>query len=341
MTFLFLLLLVLVSSPFFWVYWHDKRTLWLGFWFLVSGSLAGIIGIYLTFVLEWQFFAVILVVLGALFILTLMLAPLISLIALLYSGLTLIRREGFNLVNSLALMLAFGMIGYMVIWPILASRLSLNWPFFNVIYGLMGSTIFYFAVLVGIFFVTNILNFIHFVRPRYSYIVVLGAGLNGTEVTPLLASRIDKAIKLWRRRPQEVTLIMSGGQGPDEVISEGEAMKAYALRQGVPQSAILVDNQSRNTHENLLFSYKLMEKGKEDFVIVTNYYHLLRALILARRLGLKCQGYGAKTKLYFSINAFLREFIGYLTLAWRLHLSLIGGLWGLTLVLYLLHGLFN
>ena len=122
MTFLFLLLLVLVSSPFFWVYWHDKRTLWLGFWFLVSGSLAGIIGIYLTFVLEWQFFAVILVVLGALFILTLMLAPLISLIALLYSGLTLIRREGFNLVNSLALMLAFGMIGYMVIWPILASR---------------------------------------------------------------------------------------------------------------------------------------------------------------------------------------------------------------------------
>ena len=74
MTFLFLLLLVLVSSPFFWVYWHDKRTLWLGFWFLVSGSLAGIIGIYLTFVLEWQFFAIILVVLGALFILTLMLA---------------------------------------------------------------------------------------------------------------------------------------------------------------------------------------------------------------------------------------------------------------------------
>ena len=238
-------------------------------------------------------------------------------------------------------MLAFGMIGYMVIWPILASRLSLNWPIFNVIYGLMGSTIFYFAVLVGIFFVTNILNFIHFVRPRYSYIVVLGAGLNGTEVTPLLASRIDKAIKLWRRRPQELTLIMSGGQGPDEVISEGEAMKAYALRQGVPQSAILVDNQSRNTHENLQFSYKIMEKGREDFVIVTNYYHLLRALILARRLGLKCQGYGAKTKLYFSINAFLREFIGYLTLAWRLHLSLIGGLWGLTLVLYLLNGLFN
>lgn len=159
--------------------------------------------------------------------------------------------------------------------------------------------------------------------------------MNGTEVTPLLASRIDKAIKLWRRRPQEVTLIMSGGQGPDEVISEGEAMKAYALRQGVPQSAILVDNQSRNTHENLQFSYKLMEKGREDFVIVTNYYHLLRALILARRLGLKCQGYGAKTKLYFSINAFLREFIGYLTLAWGLHLALIGGLWVLTLVLSL------
>ena len=52
-------------------------------------------------------------------------------------------------------------------------------------------------------------------------------------------------------------------------------------------------------------------KGKEKFAVVTSSYHVMRALLIARRLGLHCIGYGAGTKLYFSINAILREYVGY------------------------------
>ena len=60
------------------------------------------------------------------------------------------------------------------------------------------------------------------------------------------------------------------------------------------------------------------------FAIVTNSYHVYRALVLAKRLGLQCIGYGAKTKWYFTLNAFVREFIAYLTITWRLQLSVVG-----------------
>ena len=51
-----------------------------------------------------------------------------------------------------------------------------------------------------------------------------------------------------------------------------------------------------------------------------------KALVLAKRLGLQCIGYGAKTKWYFTLNAFVREFIAYLTITWRLQLSVVGGI---------------
>lgn len=58
--------------------------------------------------------------------------------------------------------------------------------------------------------------------------VVLGAGLSGDKVTPLLASRIEKGIAICQKHPGS-KFIMSGGQGPDELIAEGQAMANYAL----------------------------------------------------------------------------------------------------------------
>lgn len=57
-------------------------------------------------------------------------------------------------------------------------------------------------------------------------------------------------------------LIMSGGKGGDEQIAEGEAMKRYALEQGIPEDRILVEDQSENTYENMLFSRQLIESRK-------------------------------------------------------------------------------
>ena len=102
-------------------------------------------------------------------------------------------------------------------------------------------------------------------------------------------------------------------------MAEGEAMAAYAVQKGVDEDRIAVENRSGSTEENLLFSRELMGKKKAKVIVVTTAYHVFRALILARQQGMKCIGFGARTKWYFTLNALIREFIGYLSLTWKRH----------------------
>ena len=88
---------------------------------------------------------------------------------------------------------------------------------------------------------------------------------------------------------------MSGGQGSGEDISESEAMAAYEVDKGVNPDRIIKEQESVSTKENLLFSRKLMEKKSPKITIVTTAYHVFRALILAKRQGIKCVGFGTKT----------------------------------------------
>lgn len=137
-------------------------------------------------------------------------------------------------------------------------------------------------------------------------------------MTPLLASRIDKGIEILKKNPKAL-LIMSGGQGKGEDIPEGEAMARYAINKGIDESKILIENKSTNTKENLLFSSKLMTKESPRVGLVTTSYHVFRALILAKDLGIRCIGFGSVTKWYFTLNALIREFMGYLSMARKKH----------------------
>ena len=172
------------------------------------------------------------------------------------------------------------------------------------------------------YLVSSVLNFINILPRKIDYVVVLGAGLIGERVTPLLASRIRKGIKVYKDNPGS-KLIMSGGQGPDEVVSEAFAMKSYALEQGVDEKDIILEDKSTSTEENIIFSKKFIPADK-SFAVVTNYYHVYRALVQARTLGFRCIGYGAPTKFYFSLNAFIREFIGYLNFKRKIHAIVLG-----------------
>ena len=67
-----------------------------------------------------------------------------------------------------------------------------------------------------------------------------------------------------------------------------------------------------------------MNKQNPQIIVVTTAYHMFRALILAKRQDIKCVGFGAKTKWYFTLNAFIREFVGYLSLTWKKHIIMIG-----------------
>ncbi|MCL2098854.1 MAG: YdcF family protein [Oscillospiraceae bacterium] len=151
------------------------------------------------------------------------------------------------------------------------------------------------------------------------YIIVLGCRVKDGKPTPMLARRIDRAVKFYNRQKEAgepPKLVMSGGRGADEICAEAEAMKFYALKKGIPENHILTEPLSTSTFENMKFSKDIMdaESGVKPYkcIYITNNYHVLRAGIYARRAGLNINGIGAKTAFYYLPNAILREYIAYL-----------------------------
>lgn len=154
------------------------------------------------------------------------------------------------------------------------------------------------------------------VKKQVDYLIVLGAGIRSEEVTPLLKSRLDKALEYYQKN-EDAYLVVSGGQGPDEPISEAAAMKKYLLSQGVDEDHILLEDQSTTTLENMTFSKKVIaehwqKSGTPDVLFSTNNYHVLRGAVYARKAGLKAEGIGAPTAFYFLPSALIREYIAML-----------------------------
>lgn len=150
-------------------------------------------------------------------------------------------------------------------------------------------------------------------RAGYDYIVVHGAGLSGAKPTPLLAGRLDKGVQLWEAGKRRAVIIVSGGQGPDEEVSEAEAMRAYLTdERGVPADAIIMEDRSTTTMENLLNSKAIMDArsgaGSYRAAVVTSDYHVFRTAEYAHKIGLTADGVGSPTARYFWPTAFIREF---------------------------------
>lgn len=132
------------------------------------------------------------------------------------------------------LSLGFGIlyILYLIIRLILGNAFENR--LFEFIYAYLSFCFLFTLYIFALYIITNLLNLIKVPWKKYKYIVVLGS-----------------------------VLILSGGRGADEKVSEGEAMKRYALQQGVAKSNILVEEQSSTTRENLLFSQAVIEDFAE------------------------------------------------------------------------------
>lgn len=152
-------------------------------------------------------------------------------------------------------------------------------------------------------------------RP-FAYIVVHGAKIFGTKPSPLLASRIDAARELWERQGGFGHIVVSGGQGADEVASEAAVMRDWLLRRGVPATAIVEEDRSATTLENLVFSNALMDRlsGGAPYrvALATSEFHVFRCATMARRLGLDAEVVAAPTRLATWLRSFVREFGGVL-----------------------------
>jgi uncharacterized SAM-binding protein YcdF (DUF218 family) len=117
-------------------------------------------------------------------------------------------------------------------------------------------------------------------------VVVLGAAQYVGRPSPVLKARLDHAIGLWSRGLAPL-LIVTGGIGAGDTTSEGAVSRQYALRHGVPDSAILVENQGRTTHESLSAVADMMHGRNIDrAILVSDPFHMLRLSIVARGLGL-------------------------------------------------------
>ncbi|HFI0095200.1 TPA: YdcF family protein [Streptococcus suis] len=253
--------------------------------------------------------------------LALLSGPFVLIFTLYLNGFQILKREGVHLHNFLSMGLAVALTFYLFFAPFVVQSLS-DISFFNMVFIYVGFLVSYAIIISMLYTTSSFINLVNLFPGKLDYVVVLGAGLIGDKVTPLLASRIEKGIAIYQKHPGS-KLIMSGGQGPDELMAEGQAMANYAFEQGIPAEDIVIENQSTNTEENLKFSYALMKPGSR-FALVTNYYHVFRALLLAQQLKIKCIGYGAKTRFYFSLNAFIREFVGYVVMSRKAHLVVIG-----------------
>lgn len=302
---------------FFYQYKKEKRSIWLGISFLPALLSVVSMGLFLLLRLgDNDIVRFILVLGGLLFVAFVLSFPFVLVVVMIGSGIKLIREEGGGLPHILSLGFGIVYILYLIIWPMMNNVFHTG--LWNFLYTYLSFCFAFTLFVFMLYTITNLLNLIKNPGKNYHYIIVLGSGLkNGDEVTPLLAGRVDKGIQAYKENTGSM-LILSGGKGEDEKIAEGEAMKNYALQQGVPRENMIVENQSTTTQENLLFSKKLINQdgNRGNVLIVTNRYHLLRALLLAKNLGIDCDGRGSKTKFYFSVNAFVREWIAYLVL-WR------------------------
>lgn len=120
-------------------------------------------------------------------------------------------------------------------------------------------------------------------------LIVLGAGLRGDRVTLPLKARLDKALEYHKENP-DALIIVSGGQGVQETVTEAYAMKKYLVEHGVPQDLVVEEDKATSTSENMKYSRKiLVEKYGDDVKIafVTNNFHVFRSKQLAKSAGFK------------------------------------------------------
>ena len=158
------------------------------------------------------------------------------------------------------------------------------------------------------------------------YIVVLGAGLHGSQPSQILSDRIATAYQYLTDHP-DVICIASGGQGVDEDISEAQCIFDHLTAMGIAPDRIWLEEKSTSTWENFRFTLNLIEEKRgshpEKLGVLSNDFHLFRAKLFAKKCGIEPIGIPAPTSRFsLRVNYYLREVAGvwhYLILGGQYH----------------------
>lgn len=148
--------------------------------------------------------------------------------------------------------------------------------------------------------------------PDNATLVVLGAGLRGERPSRTLRERLEVAYDYLSEHPDAVCIV-TGGQGPDEPISEAEAMRRYLVDKGIDESRIYMEDRSTSTDENFEFSRRVAEQHGLSLsaAVVTQEFHQYRAQLLAKKHGFATVGaVSAHTKWDLFPSYWIRDFVG-------------------------------
>ncbi len=142
------------------------------------------------------------------------------------------------------------------------------------------------------------------------YLVVLGAQMKKSGPSRALQYRLDEAVRYLEKNP-DTQVIVSGGQGKDEHVSEAQGMYDYLIKKGISPARIIREDKSANTFQNLTFSAKFFHRETDSVGVVSNNFHVFRAVKIARKAGLqKVYGIAARGEPFLQPNNMMREFFG-------------------------------
>ncbi|AKN31641.1 hypothetical protein Ccar_12510 [Clostridium carboxidivorans P7] len=312
-----ILMLILVISML-----YEPRSFWnalllmmaIGIFLLGFGSAPGIRGM----------------ILGILTLLLIPLTFLVTAIFLIVNGFEMMKKEGGRLQNVLSLLTGIAMI--------LGSILTIAGIYFfqdtsvkRTLFSLVLILEFYIAFTFASLLIYSLIYTCLPKRLNCDYIIVHGCGLIGGErVSPLLKGRVDKAVHIYHKCRQHTKIVVSGGKGDDEKISEAAAMKNYLVETGFPEDDIILEEQSKTTFENLKNVKDMLDVNgvKHRYIFVTNNYHVFRTSLYAKKLKMKASGVGCGTAAYYWPSAFIREYIA-IMFRYKWIFAVIALLWGI------------
>ena len=248
--------------------------------------------------------------------------------AMAVSNVALLRRERPRVQNALGLLAAAMLIGGELLGMYLFSQdfmgSETEYRVHETLLNTYATIFIYFQCMLTGAVICGVIAAKHKPAPDKDFIIVLGCWFRPDgSLPPLLRSRADRALAFWQnqkaRTGKEARFIPSGGQGKNETMPEGEAIRQYLLSQGIEDRLILPEDQAVNTFQNMAFSGKIIRNTAPEgkTVFATSSYHVFRSGLWARQAGLSAEGIGSKTKWWFWPNAFMRETVGLLQKRWK------------------------
>lgn len=144
------------------------------------------------------------------------------------------------------------------------------------------------------------------------YIIVLGAQVYESGPSKALQYRLEEAVDYLNENPDTICIV-SGGQGANEPFSEARGMADYLISRGIDESRLLLEDQSENTVANIRNSMEFIDPEKDSVGIVTNNFHVFRAMGIAKKQGIvHVEGISANSDAWYLPNNMFREFFGVL-----------------------------